>query len=175
MKGIILNVVMGMTIGLVVANIAIFKQDEREVQEAEFYQEIREQGYGHQTYVEFESEEEFVDERAEAKHDIEQLELIARVVCSESNNQPFVGKVAVATTVLNRVDYYNSTVEAIVNAPKQYVCGLYYTEECMDAVEYAMNNRDLFPDDMMWFRAGYYHSFGNPYVVIQDHYFSRKE
>lgn len=114
----------------------------------------------------------FVDERTEAKHEIEQLELIARVVCSESNNQPFVGKVAVATTVINRSEYYDLPVEGVVSAPNQYVCGLYYTEECMDAVEFALNNRGLFPRNMMWFRTGHYHNFGKPYTVIGDHYFS---
>jgi hypothetical protein len=117
----------------------------------------------------------FVDERTEAKHEIERLELVARVVCSESGNQPFVGKVAVATTVINRSEHYSLPIEDIVNAPKQYVCGLYYTEECMDAVEFAINNRELFPRDMMWFRTGHYHDFGKPYVMIEDHYFSKLE
>lgn len=102
-------------------------------------------------------------------------DLIAAVVMSEAGNQDLLGKVAVAMTVLNRADYFGLTIEEVVSAPNQYsypYTGV-ITHECYRAVEIATENRDLFPDTMMWFRTGSYHSFGEPYEKIGDHYFSK--
>lgn len=102
-------------------------------------------------------------------------DIIAAVVMSESGNQDLLGKVAVAMTVLNRADYFGMTVEQVVSAPNQYsypYTGV-ITSECYRAVEIAKENRDLFPETMMWFRTGSYHSFGEPYEKIGDHYFSK--
>ena len=107
-------------------------------------------------------------------------ELIARVVMAEAQGEEMIGKVAVATTILNRCDYYGLTVETVVFAEidgvKQYSISDTYDEKCMRAVEIAKENRDLFPDTMMWFRRDYYHDFGNgnpqDYMPIGNHYFS---
>lgn len=102
------------------------------------------------------------------------IDLIARVCMSEAANEPFIGKVAVAATVLNRCDNWNKSTEEIVYAPNQYWTGNNGTptEECFAAVAYAIENRDLFPADMMYFRNKHYHTFGKPYMVIGAHYFS---
>ncbi len=101
-------------------------------------------------------------------------DIIAMVVMSEAGNQDMLGKVAVATTVLNRADYYGMTVEQVVSAPNQYSYpynGI-ITADCYRAVEIARVCRDLFPSTMMWFRTGSYHNIGEPYNPIGDHYFS---
>ena len=102
------------------------------------------------------------------------VELIARVCMSEAGNEPFMGKVAVAMTVLNRCDNWNKTTEEIVYAPHQYWTGNNGTptEECFSAVAFAIENRDIFPADMMYFRNKHYHTFGKPYTQIGAHYFS---
>ena len=104
-------------------------------------------------------------------------EIIAMVVMAEAGNQDMLGKVAVASVVLNRVDYYGTTVEAVVNEPNQFAYPYYGTvsEECYRAVEIAQECRDLFPSNMLYFRAFKYHSFGTPYEQIGDHYFSLRE
>lgn len=99
--------------------------------------------------------------------------LIARVVMAEAGNQPFVGKVAVAMVILNRMDMYGQTADEVVYADNQFaspakIC----SEECVKAVEFAKENRELFPGNMIYFRANYYHSFGEPFVTVGDHYFS---
>lgn len=101
-------------------------------------------------------------------------DIIAAVVMSEAGNQDLLGKVAVATVILNRADYYDMTVEQVVNAPNQFsypYTGI-VTHECYRAVEIAESNRDLFPVGMMWFRTGTYHEIGMPYEKLGDHYFS---
>ena len=102
------------------------------------------------------------------------IDLLARVCMSEAGHEPFIGKVAVVTTVLNRCDNWNKTTEEIVYAPNQYWTGNNGTptEECYSAVAYAIENRDLFPADMMWFRKNHYHNFAHPYIPIGVHYFS---
>ena len=101
-------------------------------------------------------------------------EVLARVCMSEASTEPFIGKVAVVATVLNRCDLNGQTVEQVVYAPNQYWTGDNGTptEEVYRAVEFAIKERDAFPRDMLYFRKGNYHSFGKPYIQIGAHYFS---
>lgn len=101
-------------------------------------------------------------------------ELIAMVVMSEAGNQDMLGKVAVASVVLNRCDYFGLTVESVVKAKGQFSFPYYGTvsEDCYRAVEIAQKSRDLFPATMLYFRNTHYHNFGIPYEQIGDHYFS---
>ena len=101
-------------------------------------------------------------------------ELIAMVVMSEAGNQDMLGKVAVASVVLNRCDYFGLTVESVVKAKGQFSFPYYgtVTDECYRAVEIAEHSRDLFPATMLYFRNTKYHDFGIPYEQIGDHYFS---
>lgn len=121
-----------------------------------------------------EEEEEIIIEETQpsVKSDIQ---VIAETVEGEGGNQPLVGKVAIAATMLNRMERTGRSAESI--ALEAYNAYPYYgpvSEESYKAVEIAMNNRDLFPSDMMYFRAGHYHDFGVPYCQIGDHYFSTK-
>lgn len=121
-----------------------------------------------------EEEEEILQEivQYESKTDID---VIAEVVEGEAGNQEMIGKVAVAMTLLNRMDKTGRSAESI--ALEAYSAYPYHGPVSADsyrAVEIAMNNRDLFPDDMMYFRTKHYHDFGVPYMQIQDHYFSTK-
>lgn len=104
-------------------------------------------------------------------------DIIAAIVMSESGNQDMLGKVAVATTVLNRSDYFGLTIEQVANAKNAYSYPYYgvITADCYRAVEIARENRDLFPSTMMWFKTKDYHDFGTPYMQIGDHYFSQLE
>lgn len=101
-------------------------------------------------------------------------ELIAMVVMAEAGNQDMLGKVAVASVVLNRCDYFGLTVESVVKAKGQFSFPYYGTvsEDCYRAVEIAEQSRDLFPATMLYFRNTKYHDFGIPYEEIGDHYFS---
>lgn len=104
-------------------------------------------------------------------------EILAMVVMAEAGNQPFLGKVAVASVVLNRCDAWGLTVETVVSQEGQFAYPYYGTvsKDCYRAVEVAMENRDLFDSNMLYFRNTKYHSFGKPYLQLFDHYFSLEE
>jgi hypothetical protein len=101
-------------------------------------------------------------------------DIIAAVVMSEAGNQDLLGKTAVAATVLNRADYFGLTIEEVVSAEGAYSWPYYgaITSDCYRAVEIARENRDLFPETMMYFKTMSYHTFADDYNKIGDHYFS---
>ena len=110
----------------------------------------------------------------EVATDQDDIEIIATIVAAEAGNQEMVGKVAVAMTVLNRASLWNKSIYAVATQKNQY-CYPYYgkvSDDCYKAVDIAIKNRSLFPENMVYFRTKHYHSFGEPYMQIGDHYFS---
>lgn len=104
---------------------------------------------------------------------ISEDDLMAKVIQAEAGCEPLIGKVAVAATILNRADKWDMTIYEVLTQPHQYASPAYIVdEECYKAVELARENRDLFPEDMLWFRTKHYHTFGEPYTVIGSHWFS---
>ena len=98
--------------------------------------------------------------------------LIASVVMAEAEGEEMVGKVAVASVILNRCELWNKTVFEVLNEPNQFAKGKEPNADCLRAVEIAKETRDLYPANMVYFRAAHYHTFGNPFLVIGGHYFS---
>ena len=96
--------------------------------------------------------------------------------CGGEYGEPLVGKIAVVETILNRCELYGEPVEVVVNKPNQYSMADNgepdYT--VIEAVNIALRE-NIFPDDMVYFKAGEYHYFGEPYMQIGNHYFSLKE
>ena len=133
----------------------------------------------HTEVVEIETPVEYVEVAPEiVEPDVpikSDIQVIAEAVMGESGSEPLIGKVAVAATILNRMEYYNQTVYQALEAYDAYPYYGVVSSECYRAVEIAMENRDLFPKDMMYFRTKHYHNFGIPYVQIGNHYFSTKE
>lgn len=114
------------------------------------------------------------EQEEEVKETVADDILFAQIVMAESGNQAFVGKVAVATTILNRVECRNMSLRAVLEEENQFTTpDPNPTEDCFRAIQFAMENRDLFPKNMVYFRAWYYHeNLGTPYIQIGDHYFS---
>lgn len=106
------------------------------------------------------------------------INLMARVVMSESGNQPQAGKIAVAETIINRVlsDKFPDTVYEVIHQPSQYSTADNGepTVECYEAVYKALMEQ-TYPSNMYFFRMYDYHDFGQPYKQIYDHYFSLGE
>lgn len=109
-----------------------------------------------------------------------EFELMSKTVYAEAETESFEGKVAVAEVILNRVesDNFPNTVEAVIkadNAFSSWETGAIekapLDDVCMEAVQDALNER-VFPGTVVYFREGQYHSFGKPYTVIDNHYFS---
>ncbi len=107
----------------------------------------------------------------------EEYALLARVCMSETGGkwgEPFEGKVAVLETILNRVDMGWGTIKEVVTAKYQYSMANNgepdYT--VYEAVDYVLNNERMHPSNMIYFRTKHYHTFGQPYMKIGNHYFS---
>ena len=108
----------------------------------------------------------------------EEYNLLLRVCMSECGGkygEPLDGKIAVVETILNRSEIYGKTIEEVVYEPYQYsVADNGEPDETVrKAVDIALIS-NTYPDDMIYFRSGYYHSFGTPYRQIGNHYFSLK-
>lgn len=111
----------------------------------------------------------------------EEFNFLVSIVSAESRGEPFEGQVAVVDVILNRVDaeWYPDTITGVITQEGQfesYWAGHYktapHTESVIKAVFYALENITL-PKDVVFFRADYYHSWGTPYTVIGNHYFSK--
>ena len=115
----------------------------------------------------------------ETKVTPEEYNLLLRVCMSECGGrygEPLEGKIAVVETILNRCDIYGKTIEEVVYQPHQY--SMANNGEPDETVEQAVDialRENIYPDDMIYFRTGNYHSFGEPYQQIGNHYFSLKE
>ncbi|MCK9480040.1 MAG: cell wall hydrolase [Firmicutes bacterium] len=98
------------------------------------------------------SVEETTKETTEEYTEAEKI-LIARVVYAEARGECFDGQVAVAQVVINRVESgkYGKSVKRVVYAKHQFAVGKKYNDQNMQAVEYAIANRD-YPDNMYFFR-----------------------
>lgn len=109
------------------------------------------------------------EELTEADRD----ELIARVVEAEAGIEPFIGKVAVATVILNRMEARSMTAEEVIYEKNQFTTPSdKASEDSLRAVAFAKEARDLFPKNMTLFRNQYYHTYGKQYTQIGRHFFS---
>ena len=76
--------------------------------------------------------------------------LMSQIVYAESKGEPFEGKVAVASVILNRVlsPNFPDTIEEVVFQPNAFSCVINNeiqvspTQECFDAVHEAINGHD---------------------------------
>ncbi len=115
----------------------------------------------------------------ETKVTPEEYRLLLRVCMSECGGkygEPLDGKIAVVETILNRSEIYGKSIEEVVYEPYQYSTS--DNGEPDETVEQAVDialRENIYPDDMIYFRAGNYHSFGTQYQQIGNHYFSLKE
>ncbi len=114
---------------------------------------------------------------------LEDFELMGKTVFAEAKAEEFAGQVAVAEVILNRVESENfpDTVEEVIKQDGAFstwgngsVESAPFDDECLEAVQDAVNER-IFPDSVVYFREGHFHSFGTPYTVIGRHYFSSEE
>lgn len=114
---------------------------------------------------------------------LDDFELMGKTVFAEAKTEEFEGQVAVAEVILNRVESedFPDTVEEVIKQDGAFsswgngsVEDAPLDDECLEAVQDAVNER-IFPDSVVYFREGRFHSFGTPYTVIGHHYFSSEE
>ena len=107
---------------------------------------------------------------------LEELELMSRVVMSEASTVPYIGKVGVAKVLINRLKdgRWGDTMMNVINYPNAFSTADNgdVTDECREAVLQALEGGAVFPEDMLYFRSGYYHDIAHPYMQIDNLYFS---
>lgn len=111
-----------------------------------------------------------------------ELYLIASVVEAEAGNQCKLGKQAVAWVIYCRYIHQKGkkTLEDVIYAPHQFAKPAPFVHnstveavrEVFCIVDGTIHGEELFPNDLYYFRTKKYHSFGEPYEKIGDHYFS---
>lgn len=101
---------------------------------------------------------------------------MCRVVMNESGGEPYQTQVAVAETIINRVnsDNFPNTVLEVLNQPYQYshANNGEVTDSVMEAVASALEYH-TYDTDMVYFRDWYYHEFAEDYFYINNMYFSK--
>ena len=125
--------------------------------------------------IEPKKEEAQMDYRAEYER-----ELMARVVEAEAGNQSLLGKRMVAAVILNRVDHpsFPDSIKGVIYQAGQFTTvtnGRIYTvspsEETREAVKMELEDRT--ETSVIYFNAGKYSAYGEPYEKVGDHYFSK--
>ena len=107
----------------------------------------------------------------------ENRDLIARVVMSEANGEPMVGKVAVVACIFNRARIYDMSISEVIFSPNQFSTADNGkpTAECYEAIDIYCKVPELYPDDMIYFQLHDYSKYGKDYSPIGSHYFSTKK
>ncbi len=116
----------------------------------------------------------YVKEQPETKLNIDEEELLAKVVHAEAGNQDMTGKRLVVDCVLNRIDSdeYPNHVFGVVLQEGQFVRSETYTDDDMEAVQKELKERLDY--DIIFFRTNHYHDFGTPTYQHGDHFFSKE-
>lgn len=106
-----------------------------------------------------------------------EIALLERMTMSEASIETYDCKVATCVTTIKRSKLYGKTIEEVIYEPYQYSLADNGkpTEEVSKAVKDAIETEGDYPDTMIYFRANYFHSFGVPYAVYGNHYFSLSE
>lgn len=110
----------------------------------------------------------------------EEIDLLARMVMSESSTLDYMAKVGIAKTAINRVldstgEFANQkTISDVIYFPNAYSTqdNGKVTAECYDAVYNALEYEDCFPNDMFWFAYGFTPAYGHFYVTVDGNTFT---
>ena len=109
----------------------------------------------------------------------EDLELLALVTMAEAEGESELGKRLVIDTVLNRVDssYYPNTISGVIWQKGQFssmyngrVNKCYVSDDICRLIKEELEYRR--DNSVIYFRTGYYSSYGKPMYQVDNHYFS---
>lgn len=121
----------------------------------------------------------YLKELREAEQWSDSLEYLACCVEAEAGNQSELGKRLVCDVVLNRYDKggYDNLYE-VINERDQFAVvsnglieNVIPSEETYKVVQQELQYRTN--NEVLYFKAGDYHSFGTPLFKEDDHYFSK--
>lgn len=109
----------------------------------------------------------------------EELELLEKCVMAEGGGESYECQVAIACVVVNRVlsDTFPDTLTEVVTQQGQFSCwptqiaSVTASNSVRQAVREALAQA-VFPENVLYFRADYYHSWGTEYCKIDHTCFS---
>jgi N-acetylmuramoyl-L-alanine amidase len=112
---------------------------------------------------------------ANSNYSQSELLLLAKVVYAEAAGEPFIGKVAVAAVVLNRVrsPLFPNTISGVVYEPWQFSCvgnwmfNSYPPKDCFDAARSALQGWDPTGGASFYFNR---HTVKNPWLWSRPAY-----
>lgn len=122
---------------------------------------------------------ELEEEPSESLATREEIELLALCVMAEAEGECEYGQRLVIDVVLNRVDnpHFPDTIYDVIYQKNQFagmygdrIARCYVKDELVHLVEEELENRTN--EDVVFFRTGYYHSYGVPMFQVGAHYFS---
>ncbi len=109
----------------------------------------------------------------------DEARMLAALVTLEAKGESYECQKAVASLVINRMLTSNLTVEGVIYQKNQFstasrVASTTPTDSCMNAVNDVLTNGTTLPIYVTFFRASYYHSWGDqvPYCCMDNTYFS---
>ncbi len=109
----------------------------------------------------------------------DEAKMLAALVTLEAQGESYECQKAVASLVINRMLTSNLTVEGVIYQKNQFstasrVASTTPTDSCMNAVNDVLTNGTTLPIYVTFFRAGYYHSWGDQvaYCCMDNTYFS---
>lgn len=111
----------------------------------------------------------------------DEIDMLARLVYLEAGGESYECMKGVASVVLNRMTSTGMSLHDVIYEPNQFSPACYiestcYTDTVYSAVIDVVENGPSLPTYVTFFRAGYYHDFGNniavPYTCIDNTYFS---
>ena len=112
----------------------------------------------------------------------EEYDLLARVVTAEAENQGFEAQYLIACVVMNRVasDEFPDSVSEVIWQKNQFSSmwnGRYdrsvTTDSCYEAVQYMVEYGNELPEDVLFFTSCGYLPGTEPYMQVNDMYFSK--
>lgn len=130
------------------------------------------------------------------KYSDEEINILAKLVYAEANNQPYEGKIAIVNVVTNRIEYYNKFKNSFAGTIKEVVFanngkGTYQfppvnngsydkapiLEEYREIVKTALSGTNVLPEGTIFFVAKGSENYmsGREYATtIGDHIFYKK-
>ena len=104
--------------------------------------------------------------------------LLAKVIAAEARGEPYDGKLAVGTVVMNRIEHgvFGDTLEKVIYARNQFAKSTKRMEpnnDCLKAAQEIMNGYRSFPVSVLYFQREKVEKWreSNWYCTIGEHNF----
>lgn len=113
----------------------------------------------------------------------EEFDMISQIIMAEAEGEDWEAQWYIACVILNRVesDLFPDSIEEVIFQEKQFSCvwnGRYDrvipNDSCMEALQYALDTERI-PEDVYYFTSNGYLTDTEPYMQVDDMYFSRQK